>query len=89
MSAFRLVPANVVPPAQLHAAFSAAFADYLIGPFNLSLSQWPGFLARQAVSLSRSRVALRGDEVLALAAAFAAYQMPELLLDWTNLRYCG
>ena len=67
MSAFRLVPANVVPPAQLHAAFSAAFADYLIGPFNLSLSQWPGFLARQAVSLSRSRVALRGDEVLALA----------------------
>ncbi|WP_174873024.1 GNAT family N-acetyltransferase [Vogesella oryzae] len=67
MSAFRLVPANVVPPAQLHAAFSAAFADYLIGPFNLALAQWPGFLARQAVSLSRSRVALRGDELLAFA----------------------
>lgn len=27
--------------------------------------------------------------VLVLAAAFAAYQMPELLLDWANLRYCG
>lgn len=27
--------------------------------------------------------------MLLLAAAFAAYQMPELLLDWTNLRYCG
>ncbi len=29
---------------------------------------------------------------LALAAvvfAFLAYQRPELLLDWVNLRYCG
>ncbi|MFC3531465.1 GNAT family N-acetyltransferase [Vogesella facilis] len=67
MSAFRLVPANVVPPAQLHAAFSAAFADYLLGPFALSLAQWPGFLARQAASLSRSRLALRGDDILAFA----------------------
>lgn len=67
MSAFRLVPANVVPPAQLHTAFRTAFADYLIGPFTLALSQWPGFLSRQAVSLSRSRVALLGDEILALA----------------------
>ena len=36
MSAFRLVPANVVPSAQLHAAFRTAFADYLIGPFTLN-----------------------------------------------------
>ena len=27
--------------------------------------------------------------VLVLALIFAAYQMPELLLDWANLRYCG
>jgi hypothetical protein len=27
--------------------------------------------------------------VLLLALIFAAYQMPELLLDWANLRYCG
>ena len=24
-----------------------------------------------------------------LAAIFVAYQMPELLIDWANLRYCG
>ncbi len=40
---------------------------------------WRWFLAGIAATLL----------VLALAAAFAAYQMPELLLDWTNLRYCG
>jgi hypothetical protein len=27
--------------------------------------------------------------MLVLALIFAAYQMPELLLDWANLRYCG
>jgi hypothetical protein len=26
---------------------------------------------------------------LLLALIFAAYQMPELLLDWANIRYCG
>ena len=24
-----------------------------------------------------------------LVLIFAAYQMPELLLDWANLRFCG
>ena len=24
-----------------------------------------------------------------LASIFLAYQMPELLIDWANLRYCG
>lgn len=24
-----------------------------------------------------------------LAAIFLAYQQPELLLDWVNVRYCG
>lgn len=27
--------------------------------------------------------------VLLLALIFASYQMPELLLDWANIRYCG
>lgn len=27
--------------------------------------------------------------LLILLLLFAAYQMPELLLDWTNLRYCS
>lgn len=67
MSVFRLVPAQVVPPATLLAAFNAAFADYLIGPFALGPAQWPGFLARQAVALPFSRVALLGDEVVAFA----------------------
>ncbi|SCK13203.1 N-acetyltransferase [Vogesella sp. LIG4] len=67
MSVFRLEAANVVPPAQLHAAFGTAFADYLIGPFSQPLALWPSFLARQAVSLSRSRVALRGSEIVAFA----------------------
>lgn len=26
---------------------------------------------------------------LLLAFIFASYQMPELLLDWANIRYCG
>jgi phosphoglycerol transferase MdoB-like AlkP superfamily enzyme len=26
---------------------------------------------------------------LILAAIFVAYQMPELLIDWANLRYCA
>lgn len=27
--------------------------------------------------------------LIALGLLFMAYQMPELLLDWANLRYCG
>lgn len=27
--------------------------------------------------------------LLLLAILFLAYQQPELLLDWVNLRYCG
>jgi hypothetical protein len=37
------------------------------------------FLIGAAVSLG----------LLVLILIFAAYQMPELLLDWANLRYCG
>lgn len=52
------IPADQLPAAALHEAFGKAFSDYLIGPFQLSLAQWPGFLARQAVDLGLSRVAL-------------------------------
>lgn len=27
--------------------------------------------------------------IMILASIFMAYQMPELLVDWVNLRYCG
>ena len=41
----------------------------------------------------RSRAFLLGAGaallVAALGLAFIAYQQPELLLDWMNLRYCG
>lgn len=33
--------------------------------------------------------ALAAVLLVALAAGFVAYQSPELLLDWANLRYCG
>lgn len=69
MTDFRLVPADTLPPAKLHAAFTAAFADYLIGPFKLPLQQWPQFLGRQGVDLLLSRAALAGDEVQAFALA--------------------
>lgn len=55
--ALELRTAARLPAAALHAAFGLAFADYLIGPFQLTPEQWPGFLARQGVSLELSRVA--------------------------------
>ena len=48
-----------VDAAALHAAFVEAFSDYLIGPFQLSIAQWPTFLGRQGVDLSLSRVVVR------------------------------
>lgn len=62
MSAFEIVAADAIAPARLHAAFGAAFADYLIGPFRLPLAQWPQFLARQGVEVGLSRVSLAAGE---------------------------
>ncbi|MBI5270066.1 MAG: GNAT family N-acetyltransferase [Burkholderiales bacterium] len=57
-----------LPPATWHAAFTEAFADYLIGPFTLTLAQWPGFLARQGVSLAESRATVdAGGQITAFA----------------------
>lgn len=66
-----LRPAAAFPAAALHEAFTAAFADYLIGPFLLPLEAWPGFLARQGIDLGLSRVAVDGSGRL-LAFAFTA-----------------
>jgi uncharacterized integral membrane protein len=41
--------------------------------------QWKWFLAGAGLALL----------LAVLAMIFMAYQMPELLLDWTNLSYCG
>jgi hypothetical protein len=41
--------------------------------------QWRWFLGGIAAALA----------VVLLGLIFIAYQQPELLLDWTNVRYCG
>ncbi|WP_144007020.1 N-acetyltransferase [Pelomonas sp. KK5] len=66
-----IAAASAVPADQLHAAFREAFADYLIGPFQVPLAQWPQFLARQGVELPLNRVAL-DDGGAILAFAFVA-----------------
>ena len=66
-TAATLVRATDLPPADWHAAFTAAFADYLIGPFNLTLAQWPGFLARQGIDLALSRAAVVDGALVAFA----------------------
>ena len=48
MQDLQFVPGDTVDPAALHATFTAAFADYLIGPFTMPLDGWPHLLARQA-----------------------------------------
>lgn len=40
---------------------------------------WRWFLTGVAVTLA----------IILLVLIFMAYQQPELLLDWANLRYCG
>lgn len=67
MRHFDFVPACDVPASQLHAAFVAAFSDYLIGPFQVPLTRWPAFLARQGVALQDSRVARAEGAILAFA----------------------
>ena len=67
MSAATLVAADTLPEADLHAATVAAFADYLAGPFQMTLEQFPSFIARQGVDLARSRVALHDGAIGAFA----------------------
>ncbi|MBI5275042.1 MAG: GNAT family N-acetyltransferase [Burkholderiales bacterium] len=64
---YAIVPADTLPAADLHRAFSGAFSDYLIGAFELPLDQFPVFLGRQAVDLALSRAAVRDGAVIAFA----------------------
>jgi ribosomal protein S18 acetylase RimI-like enzyme len=67
MTAFTLAAADSFPAADLHAANLAAFADYIAGPMQLSLDQWPSLIARQGIDLGRSRVAVRDGAIASYA----------------------
>ena len=67
MTGFTLVGADGLAPADLHAATVAAFADYLVGPFQMTLEQYPSFLGRQGVALALTRAALLDGAIGAFA----------------------
>jgi GNAT superfamily N-acetyltransferase len=67
MAQCTLVAGDTRSPADLHAATVAAFSDYLAGPFQMTLEQFPSFIARQGVDLGRSRVALLDGVIGAFA----------------------
>ena len=67
MTAATLVAADTLPEADLHAATIAAFADYLAGPFQITLEQYPSFIGRQGIALARSRAAVRDGAIQAFA----------------------
>ena len=62
-----LVAADTLVPADLHAATIDAFADYLVGPFQMTLDQFPSFIGRQGIDLALSRVVLHDGAVGAYA----------------------
>lgn len=68
----QLRPADQIDAAALHAAFVAAFSDYVAGPFKLAPAQWPGFLTRQGADLALSRAAVDADSGAVLAFALVA-----------------
>ena len=67
MTAQKLVAADTLSAPDLHAATIAAFADYLVGPFQMTREQFPSFIGRQGVDLARSRVALCDGAIGAFA----------------------
>lgn len=67
MSELSFAAADTVAPTDLHAAFVAAFSDYVAGPFQVPPDQWDYLLARQVVDLAASRVALRDGRVISFA----------------------
>ena len=67
MSSASMVAADALPQAELHAATIAAFADYLVGPFQMTLEQFPSFMGRQGIDPARSRVALHEGAIGAFA----------------------
>jgi ribosomal protein S18 acetylase RimI-like enzyme len=69
MSAPSLSAADAFGATELHAAFTGAFSDYVAGPFQLALAQWPALQARQGIDLALSRVAVRDGAIAAFAFA--------------------
>ncbi len=67
MGTTTLVAADTQSEADLHAATVAGFADYLAGPFQMTLEQFPSFVARQGIDLARSRVAMHEGAIGAFA----------------------
>ena len=67
MTGLTFVAADTLPAADLHAATVVAFADYLAGPFQMTLEQFASFIGRQGVDLARSRVALHDGAIGAFA----------------------
>ena len=69
MTDFTIVHAGEFAAADLHAANLAAFADYVAGPIQMTLDQWPSFVGRQGIDLARSRVAVRDGAIVSFALA--------------------
>jgi len=67
MTGFTLVGAAMLAEADLHAATVAAFADYLVGPFQMTLAQYPSFIGRQGVDLALTRAAVVDGAIDAFA----------------------
>jgi ribosomal protein S18 acetylase RimI-like enzyme len=67
MTAATLTALHGLAPADLHAAARVAFADYLAGPFQLTLEQYPSFICRQGIDLTRSRAAMQAGTIAAFA----------------------
>ena len=63
----RTVSADSVPPDKIRDCLNESFSDYLIRMPALDADGWCGFLTRQGVDLSISRVGLREDRVEAFA----------------------
>ncbi|WP_338846944.1 GNAT family N-acetyltransferase [Massilia sp. W12] len=66
LTSFQLLAADRIPAAELHALACAAFDDYLI-PLQLANVNWPSFIARQAINLAHSRIALQNGAPCAFA----------------------
>ena len=69
MTTFSIAAADAFSGAELHAANLAAFADYVAGPIQMTLAQWPSFVGRQGIDLARSRVAVLDGAIVSFALA--------------------
>jgi ribosomal protein S18 acetylase RimI-like enzyme len=67
MPEITIVAGDTLAAEDLHAATVAAFADYLVGPFLMTLEQYPSFIGRQGIALASSRAALLDGRIVAFA----------------------